>query len=96
MTSSSSGLQHGKADLGALHRVLGSAVGEQRQRHFPRCHAGLHQQKQQKRQAQQGRPRQQEDLTHAWQARPGGCGLGPPEGQSQKLLCHVTDRTEED
>lgn len=96
MTSSSSGLQHGEADLGALHRVLGPAVGEQRQRHFPRGDAGLHQQEQQKRQAQQGGPREQEDFTHARKARPGGGGLGPAEGQSQKLLGHVTDQTEED
>lgn len=91
-----SGLQHGQADLGALHRVLVSAVGEQCQRHFPRGHAGVHQQEQQKCQTQQSRPWQQEDFTHARQARPGRRGLGPPKGQSQKLLGYVTDEAKDE
>lgn len=63
-----SGFQHGQADLGTLHRVLGSAVGKQRQGHFPHGHAGLHQQKQQERQTGQVYTCHQEDFTHAWSA----------------------------
>lgn len=62
------GLQHGQADLSALHRVFGPAVGKQRQGHFPRSHAGLHQQEQQKLQTKQDCARQQEDFTHAQSA----------------------------
>lgn len=61
-----SGFQHGQADFGTLHRVLGSAVGKQRQGHFPHGHPGLHQQKQQERQTGQEHTCHQEDFAHAW------------------------------
>ena len=60
------GVQHGQADLGGVHRVLGTAVREQRAGHLPRGHAGVRQQDGQEPQAGQVPSwRRQTHLTHA-------------------------------